>query len=362
MKKILTLLALAPALVFAQAKTEGFTLTGKITGIADGPVKLITGNEQATVLASGQLKQGSFTLNGSVPEPGLYFLSIGSEQPQSVFLENHPIKVSGSKTGGLKLKVEGSSSHKDYEALNTMFMPMINELNSLANTLNSEADPSKKDRLMGQYNTVVSKITTEITKVISTRKSSYVSSFLLANARGLYSDIAVLEKQLNSLDAPVRNSYPGKTVAAFIADSKIGMVGSDALNFTQTDTNGQPVALSSFRGKYVLVDFWASWCRPCRQENPNVVKAFHKFKDRNFTILGVSLDQNKDSWMKAINDDHLAWNHVSDLRQWQNEVAQLYHIQSIPQNFLIDPNGKIIAKDLRGEDLEKKLCELLGCN
>ena len=139
-------------------------------------------------------------------------------------------------------------------------------------------------------------------------------------------------------------------------------MGTDALDFTQNDISDKPVTLSSFKGKYVLVDFWASWCRPCRAENPNVVKIYNKFKSKNFTVLGVSLDQQKDAWLKAIEKDNLTWTHVSDLQQWNNAVAQLYRVQSIPQNFLIDPKGKIVAKDLRGEDLEKKLCEYLGCS
>jgi peroxiredoxin len=131
--------------------------------------------------------------------------------------------------------------------------------------------------------------------------------------------------------------------------------------FVQNDTAGVPVTLESFRGKYVLIDFWASWCRPCRMENPNVVSAYNKFKAKNFTVLGVSLDRTKADWMKAIKDDNLTWTHVSDLKFWSNQVAQQYKVQSIPQNFLIDPNGKIIAKNLRGGDLVNKLCEFLGC-
>jgi peroxiredoxin len=144
----------------------------------------------------------------------------------------------------------------------------------------------------------------------------------------------------------------------------VGAVGTDALDFTQPDTSGAPVALSSFRGKYVLVDFWASWCRPCRMENPNVVASYTKFRNKNFTVLSVSLDKpgDKDKWMDAIHNDKLTWTHVSDLQFWNNAAAVLYHVQQIPQNMLIDPNGKIIARDLRGTELDSKLCEILGCS
>jgi thiol-disulfide isomerase/thioredoxin len=137
-------------------------------------------------------------------------------------------------------------------------------------------------------------------------------------------------------------------------------VGATAMNFTQNDTAGKPVTLSAFRGKYVLVDFWASWCGPCRMENPNVVSAYAKYHPKGFDILSVSLDRagDKDKWLKAIYADRLAWTHVSDLQFWQNAVAVQYGVGSIPQNFLIDPQGKIVAKGLRGEDLEKKLDEI----
>ncbi len=139
-------------------------------------------------------------------------------------------------------------------------------------------------------------------------------------------------------------------------------LGATAPEFAEADTAGKVISLSSFRGKYVLIDFWASWCGPCRRENPNVVKAYNTYKGKNFTILGVSLDRPnaKDKWLAAIHKDGLTWNHVSDLKFWDSKAAGLYAVRGIPQNFLLDPNGKIIGKNLRGEDLQNKLAELFG--
>src|SRR5690606_24473661 len=151
-----------------------------------------------------------------------------------------------------------------------------------------------------------------------------------------------------------------KEFVGSVEKMKVTAVGQPAPEIALPDTTGQVVKLSSMKGKYVLVDFWAKWCGPCRQENPNVVRAFHKYKDKGFTVFGVSLDRSKEDWIRAIHEDQLAWTHVSDLKYWQSEAAKTYNITGIPFSLLLDPNGVIIAKNLRGPALDKKLAEIFS--
>lgn len=195
------------------------------------------------------------------------------------------------------------------------------------------------------------------------RHSDYIVSIeALKDAIGhLPDDIRPYDKLFNGLNKEVRKSREGvalkKTIDGFMAVR----IGAEAPLFQQVDTSGKMLNLKDLRGKYVLIDFWASWCGPCREENPNVVKAYEQFKDKNFTVLGVSLDkaEKRDAWLKAIKDDGLTWYHVSDLKYWSNEVAKLYSVRSVPQNFLIDPKGRIVGANLRGEALQQKLQELI---
>jgi len=193
---------------------------------------------------------------------------------------------------------------------------------------------------------------------------NYGSLLALAEAGGTNIDASVIGPLYDGLSARLQHTEDGKRLADKIETARKTGIGATAPDFTQNDTSSKPVKLSDFRGKYVLLDFWASWCGPCRKENPNYVKAYQLYKGKNFTLLSVSLDRpgEKDAWLAAIRKDSLEWTQVSDLKYWYNEVAKLYDIRAVPQNFLIDPNGKIIARNLRGEDLLNKLNELLGAS
>lgn len=201
-------------------------------------------------------------------------------------------------------------------------------------------------------------------KSITDNPNNYISLQTLVDAMNTeaYPDAANLQVQFSGLSKNLRESKTGLAYQKRLDAMRSVDVGAIAPDFTQPDTSGVPVKLSSLKGKYVFLDFWASWCGPCRNENPNVLKAYNKFKGENFTVLSVSLDQTgkKADWLKAIHDDGLTWNQVSDLKFWSNDAAQLYSIRAIPQNFLIDPTGKIIARNIFGNDLQKKLTEIFN--
>jgi peroxiredoxin len=361
MKKLIAGLFLIPVAVMAQQK--GFVITGTITGLAENSrVTLVDLNKPTDTLARAQVTKGTFVLKGTVAEPNLHQLNFDVASKKSVlFMGNETITIKGNIENVQQFDVKGSTVNSDFLEFQKIFNPLFQTLTGLNQQMYSKPNAQPDDSVMAAYKKTFDAIVTAIDKFVMEKKASPVTPFLLVVTRELEQDPITLERRFNMLPPASQQGFYGKIVQQGITDSKVGAIGSEAIEFTQADTTGKPVSLNSFRGKYVLVDFWASWCKPCRMENPNVVTAYNKFKSKNFTVLGVSLDKARESWIQAIKDDGLAWTQVSDLKYWSNEVARKYKIESIPQNFLIDPNGKIVGKNLRGADLEARLCELLGC-
>jgi peroxiredoxin len=365
LKKISAIVLFLPLFGLAQGSDKpGFVITGHVKGLADRSKVFMTDiNNPSDTVASTLVGQDEFVLKGYLSEPNLYEVNFGSAQKKTpLFIGNDQIALSGSIEDIKSLAVTGSSSHNDFMEFQKTFNPYFAHLNMLAKIANTAGNGTRSDSLEKLYKLVVDSVETNLDQFISARKNSFVSPFVMIVLSQLSDDPLLQEKRFNSLGAGAQTGFYGKYLQKQIADAKVGAMGTDAIDFTQNDTAGHAVALSSFKGKYVLVDFWASWCGPCRMENPNVVSTFSKFRNKNFTVLGVSLDKARDPWLKAIKDDGLSWTQVSDLKYWNNEVAMKYHIQSIPQNFLVDPTGKIIGRNLRGPELQSKLCALLGCN
>lgn len=358
MKKILFVLFL-PVISLAQP-ANGFVIRGNISGIKDNAEVMLLNGSDGKNIATEKVDKGIFTFTGKLNEPEILLIKIsGNNEVIDMYLHNDAVSVSGSLSDIKNIKVKGAALQEDYAMYKEKVTPLIDKLKVYAALINPEKDVRKRDSLIGEYTICKTKTIEAAGKFLKEKPASPVSSFVLFVIAPLLNGIDDIDARYNQLKPVAKSGTFARMIEKNIADAKVGGVGTQALEFTQKDVDGKPISLSSFRGKYVLIDFWASWCRPCRSENPNVVKAYHSYKNKNFTVLGISLDQSKPNWVDAIKADGLAWTHVSDLQYWNNEVAQLYHIQSIPANMLIDPAGKIIAKDLRGEDLNRKLKELL---
>ena len=364
MKNLILLSFLASIILIScqQRKSNEFIINGKAKGIVNGKVYASQRiNKAITIVDSALITNSTFTIKGTIDLPELYYFSINDKEGYfSAFIEHNELTMvllSDSIKGST---LEGSVTNDLYKDYKKTAIEFENEMRNLYYQY-KDAEKEMNKELLAKIDTAYEEITAKksnfLKKYISDNNNSIIAPYLILRELIYYLDLEELEEKVNNLDISIGESTYTKKLYDRIKILRNVAIGKTAPDINLADTNGNNIALSSLKGNIVLIDFWASWCKPCRVENPNVVKLYKKYHTLGFDVYSVSLDAKKEQWTKAIIDDKLTWNHVSELKGWTSSAASLYGVNSIPHTVLLDNNGVIIAKNLRGEALEKKLDE-----
>ncbi|KUG08871.1 TlpA disulfide reductase family protein [Solirubrum puertoriconensis] len=351
------------------AGNAGFVVTGQLRNAPAGTPLYLAELAEGQFVSRDTVKtdsQGRFTIKGSTSEPAIYQIKLNEENNVLVALDNQTkLQLTGDASKlATTYTVKGSKDSEVWQQMSRAMTRHGNYMGSIMRRYQANAQAGRQDSMQlleQRFYVAKAKSTAELKGIIKKNPTSVVSAFVLGEPQLFNADenFGFADSVATQLTKAQPNSRYTQALVQKLEPLRKTAIGTVAPDIQLPTPDGKSVALSSLRGKYVLLDFWASWCGPCRQENPNVVRTFDKYKSKNFTVFGVSLDQDKNKWVKAIDNDKLAWTHVSDLKGWQSAAGQAYGIQSIPMNFLLDPQGKIIAKNLRGPALDEKLAQLI---
>ena len=345
----------------ASQPAQVIPMNGSAPVVMDKDSVVNDGSPRTTLMASGNISSSNISPSKSSSQAAKPIRPmIPMQRPDfvEVFLEKGKLMINGKDSLSTSV-IKGGSNQKDLNEYNALTEPVNKKLQGQMMQLQAdEAQGKDVSALKDQLKLTEKELNKMNSAFVTKRPDSYVSLGVV-QMMSFFIEPEVFEPIYNQLSPRLRASEKGKIFATKLAAARELTVGKPAKEIVQNDPQNVPVKLSSLKGKYVLIDFWASWCGPCRAENPNVLKVYEKFKDKGFEVYAVSLDDKKDLWIEAIKKDGLPWVHVSDLKGWKNQAAADYSVSGVPQNYLVSPEGVIIARNLRGDELSQRLAEFI---